>query len=64
MPLEKEVRITVYNRVGQVQEVIETRQVVFKKSGDMARAFSTIFSNALDEVMEGGAFFVERIWKV
>ena len=61
--LDKMIRITVFNEAGEIREVIETEKVVFKKSGDMSRAFSTIFHNALDTVAEGGAFFVERIWK-
>lgn len=64
MPLEKEVRVTVYDPKGNVLEVLEMKEVTFKKSGDMSRAFSLIFHSALDAVAEGGAFFVERIWKV
>ena len=64
MSLEKEIRVTVYDPKGKVREVLEMKEVTFKKSGDMSRAFSTIFHNALDTVAEGGAFFVERIWKV
>lgn len=62
--LDKMIRITVYNKAGEIQEVVETEKVMFKKSGDMSRGFSTIFHNALDTVVEGGAFFVERIWRV
>lgn len=62
--LDKMIRVTVYDPKGSILEALEMKEVTFKKSGDMSRAFSTIFHNALDAVAEGGAFFVERIWRV
>lgn len=64
MPLNQEIKITVYAPNGDVMEAFETKEIPFKKSGNMSLAFSQIFQKALGAVDTGGAIFIERIWRI